>query len=60
MLYEGLNSLCFTCGRVGHKAEVCPHHVRAPENVGVEEGKGTEVISLSQKETCEQVYNCSN
>lgn len=48
--------MCFTCSRVGHKAEVCPYHVRAPENVGVEEGEGTEVIPPSQKGMSEQAF----
>nr|POF20431.1 uncharacterized protein CFP56_46865 [Quercus suber] len=26
--YEGLNSLCFGCGRVGHQVENCPYTVR--------------------------------
>lgn len=56
VLYEGLSSLCFTCGRVGHKAEVCLYHAKALENVGVEEGEGTEVIPPSRKENTEQAF----
>lgn len=26
--YEGINALCFTCGKIEHKVETCPHVVR--------------------------------
>ena len=26
--YEGINALCFTCSRIGHKMETYPHVVR--------------------------------
>ncbi|KAK7850102.1 uncharacterized protein At4g02000 [Quercus suber] len=29
--YEGLNSMCFSCGRAGHKVDGCPYTSRAPE-----------------------------
>ena len=29
--YEGINSLCFSCSRVGHKMECCPYTTRALE-----------------------------
>lgn len=29
--YEGINSLCFFCGRVGHRMEGCPYTTKAPE-----------------------------
>ena len=28
VLYEGINALCFSCGRIGHKLEACPYTVR--------------------------------
>nr|POE81054.1 uncharacterized protein CFP56_55205 [Quercus suber] len=30
VLYEGINQLCFSCGRVGHRREVCQYTIRAP------------------------------
>lgn len=32
--YEGINLLCFSCGRVGHKMESCHYTVKATEKVG--------------------------
>lgn len=26
--YEGINALCFSCGKIGHKAETCPYTIR--------------------------------
>nr|POF23677.1 uncharacterized protein CFP56_77213 [Quercus suber] len=28
VLYEGISSLCFSCGRIGHKVEVCPYTIK--------------------------------
>ena len=30
VLYKGLNSLCFECGRIGHRKETCPHVIKGP------------------------------
>nr|POE83936.1 hypothetical protein CFP56_51198 [Quercus suber] len=31
VLYEGLNTLCVSCGRVDHRTESCSYSVRSPE-----------------------------
>ena len=31
MMYEGLSSLCFCYGRVGHKLENCPYSIKQKE-----------------------------
>ena len=38
--YEGINSLCFACGHVGHKAKNCHYKIKAlaKEGVKVEAG----------------------
>ena len=28
VLYEGINALCFSCGRIGHKLEACPYIIK--------------------------------
>lgn len=39
---EGLNSLCFECGRVGHGVEKCPYTVRMSEGKDDGDGVGKE------------------
>lgn len=41
--YEGLQRLCFSCGRIGHRKESCPYTIRPgswPREVETEEGVG--------------------
>lgn len=37
--YKRLNSLCFRCGRVGHKVEKCSYTVRMQEGKGDADGR---------------------
>jgi len=48
MQYEGLNSLCFGCGCVGHRVEKCPYTVRTPVGKGDVDGAGKKEEFQSQ------------
>jgi hypothetical protein len=37
VIYEGINTLCFSCGRLGHRKEYCPYLVRETVSPVVEE-----------------------
>lgn len=39
VLYEGISSLCFCCGRIGHRQENCSYSVKQP----VKEGDGQDI-----------------
>ena len=32
VVYEGINKLCFECGRIGHKKEACPYIIRCTDS----------------------------
>ena len=47
VVYEGINKLCFVCGRIGHKKEVCPYTVRCTEPSLEKEMSTTKAYSTS-------------
>ena len=51
VLYEGISSLCFCCGRVGHKQENCSYYVKqiAKENDGQVSPKANEANETGRK-----------
>ena len=54
--YEGINTLCFSCNWLGHKAESCPYRVRAPEKVGEKEEARKEMNIQSQPNVEEESF----
>ena len=57
MQYEGISSLCFSCGRVGHKLENCLYRTRLPEK---DEEMETRVEDLMNQEARENTEPESN
>ena len=47
--YEGVHSLCFSCGRVGHRKDGCPHTIKAPTVDGHE---AVESLNRENGSTC--------
>lgn len=50
VIYEGKHKLCFSCGRIGHQKEGCPHIVRLVQPPSREE---VEEADKSQESPCE-------
>ena len=65
VLYEGINTLCFSCGRVGHRREVCPFTVTdlkqapvvekpdSPSDLADSSGESAGCSQEAGKEECE-------
>ncbi|KAL0002718.1 hypothetical protein SO802_016499 [Lithocarpus litseifolius] len=46
VMYEELNALCCSCGRVGHKKDVCPYLIRAPPSPPTQKNTPSQVDSV--------------
>ena len=51
VLYDGINSLCFSCSCVGHKSESCPHRMRTPEKFDGKEGDVRPLENVGESES---------
>lgn len=49
--YEGIHSLCFACGRVGHKEENCPYKINSSVTEGTKSGVGNNQEATRQNQT---------
>lgn len=49
VVYEGINKLYFTCGRIGHKKEMCPHTVWCTKPLPEKDVSSTKVNSTSPR-----------
>ena len=54
VLYEGISSLCFCCGKLGHKQDNCGMRVRKPS------GEDAGQASLESNEMSEKAQSESN
>ena len=50
MQYEGIGSLYFSCGRVGHKAEGCPYTTKSSEKSAMAETRDESTTSQDSRE----------
>uniref|UniRef100_A0A7N2KYR2 DUF4283 domain-containing protein n=1 Tax=Quercus lobata TaxID=97700 RepID=A0A7N2KYR2_QUELO len=54
--YEGINSLCFSCSRVGHKVESCLYTTRASKRDGEDRTKNADPAVLDRSTPSEETY----
>lgn len=47
--YEGLGSLCFSCGRMGHQAVGCPYKVQPPANADSATAMEESLVQVTSK-----------
>ena len=54
--YKGINCLCFSCSRVGHKMESCPYTARATEKDGEDRTKMTDLPVVNRSVPSEETF----
>nr|POE60794.1 uncharacterized protein CFP56_44005 [Quercus suber] len=55
--YEGINKLCFSCGRISHKKEFCPYIVRRVESSPEKEVPSPKEDGTSSRSLHETAWN---
>lgn len=54
VLYEGLSSLCFSCGRIGHKKETCQYRIRETVNLDYDQTLEDDKPKIAQMEEVDE------
>ena len=54
--YEGINSLCFSYGCVGHKGKSCPYMAKSPVKENVDVGEDANHVSQTQDFPTKDLY----
>ena len=50
VIYEGIHRLCFSCGRIGHRKDACPHIIRPTQPPCREETEEVDKTQSSPRE----------